>query len=266
MQATLQILGSGTSTGIPVPGCQCKVCTSNNPKNKRLRTSAVITTNPNDSGERNYIVIDTTPDFRYQMLRAKIPYVSAILYTHYHADHTLGLEDLRGFNFVKGGPIPCYATAETFSELSRLFSYIFNPDPHYEGGQVTSVTPHCIKSLDLFTVGKIPVQPFPLFHGKLPVTGFRLGDLAYATDCSIVPEESKFLLRGVRTLVLDGLRYNSHPNHFTIPEAIKVAQSMGVERTILIHMTHSVDHDEVTASLPLGVELAFDGLEIPFTI
>lgn len=252
----LRILGSGTSTGVPIPGCECAVCLSPEPKNKRTRTSAAICL---DDGSA--ILIDASPDLRQQCISHQIKRVSAVLFTHAHADHILGIDDLRAFNFIQRTIIPCYGNAATLAEISRFFSYIFNPDPLYEGGALARLKLHEIAPFGEVNLGT-KIQSFELMHGRTNVTGFRIGSVAYATDCNCIPERTNELLRGVDTLVIDGLRYEPHRTHFTIPEAIDAAAKIGVRRTILIHLTHSIDHEAVQATLPVGVELAYDGMRI----
>jgi len=254
------ILGCGTSTGVPVPGCRCEVCRSTDPRNQRLRTSGII-----QSEDGRGLLIDASADLRQQALRAGIERVDAVLFTHTHADHILGTDDLRCFNFTLKRRIPCYGTANTLAEIRRFFSYIFEPHPHYERGALAQLDLHEIEDTVPFEAAGFAVRPFPLKHGSSPVTGFRIGSLGYATDCNGVPEEAREILKGVRYLILDGLRYESHRTHFTIPEAIAVAQEIGAERTILVHMTHSIDYAAVSAKLPPGVELGYDGLSLEFT-
>ena len=201
-------------------------------------------------------------DFRQQALRDKISRLDAILYTHSHSDHILGLEDIRGYNYLQKGPIPCYGTANTLRELKRFFHYIFQPDPHHVGGAVPQITPHQIEDGVPFSILNIPITPFALIHGNVPVTGFRFGDFAYATDCKIIPQESRAILEGVNTLILDGLRMEAHGSHLTISEAIDISRELQIPRTILTHMTHSIDYTSVSASLPPGVELGYDGMTV----
>ncbi len=255
----LKILGCGTSTGVPVPGCTCPVCSSPNPKNHRSRTSALIKVNNSFN-----ILIDASTDLRWQALSWKIPSINAVLFTHSHADHILGIDDLRSFNYIQNSSIPCYGTIEAFKEIKRCFSYIFEPDQQYEGGLLAQLTLNPIDPQRPFNVGPVSVQPFKLMHGKLPVTGYRFGDLAYATDCNFIPDESKDMLRGIKVLVLDALRFEPHRTHFTIAEAINMAQELQAQSTYLVHMSHSVDYDVTTRNLSNNIFLAYDGLEIGF--
>lgn len=254
----ITILGCGTSTGVPVPACQCKVCLSNNPKNKRLRTSALVTL---DSGAN--ILIDSSTDFRTQALRANILHLDAVLYTHAHADHIFGLDDIRGFNFTQGSAIPVYASTKTLKELKRIFKYAFDNDPSSEGGNPPEIEVHQIVDSVPFEINDTLIQPIPALHGTLPVYGFRFANIAYLTDCNHIPESSLKMLLNLDYLFLDGLRYEEHKTHFTIPEAIQIAQTLKVKQTYLIHTTHSVDYEEVMRKLPQGIALAYDELTVP---
>jgi phosphoribosyl 1,2-cyclic phosphate phosphodiesterase len=256
----LTILGCGTSTGVPVPGCHCPVCTSQNPRNKRLRTSALITTETQAN-----ILIDASTDFRQQALRAELSSLDAVVFTHSHADHILGIDDLRCFNFIRQQPIPCFAASETWQEIRQVFAYLFRPDPRYEGGAVAQLQVNDITDFSAITVAGIKIRPFLLWHGSKKVTGYRVGNLAYATDCNKIPEESLKILQGVEYLVLDGLRNKAHRTHFTIPEAIETARKIGPAQVFLTHMTHTVEYEETSAQLPPGIALAYDGLEIEFS-
>jgi phosphoribosyl 1,2-cyclic phosphate phosphodiesterase len=235
------------------------VCLSPDPKNKRLRTSAVVR-----APDGRTLLIDASTDLRQQALRYDIERVDGVLFTHAHADHILGTDDLRSFNFIQKQRIPCYGTPATLAEIRRFFNYIFEPSPDYHSGALAQLDLHEIAPLSPFEAAGFPVQPFPLIHGAVAVTGFRFGDLAYATDCNVVPPAAQETLRGVRYLILDALRYEAHRTHFTIPQAIEVAQSIGAERTILVHMTHTIDYKTVSAQLPRGVELGYDGLTLDF--
>ena len=244
---------------MPLPGCSCAVCTSGKPQNERLRTSALLKL---DSGSN--LLIDATTDLRQQALKWKVTRVDALLVTHPHADHILGIDDLRCFNFVQKAGIPCYANGATLSRIRSAFSYIFDPDPAYQGGGLPQISLHEIADDKPFNAAGVSVCPFPLEHGGLTVLGFRIGELAYATDCKRIPAAARQILKGVKILILDGLRYEAHPTHMTIDEAIAAAGQLGVRRTVLTHMTHNVDYDEVSSRLPAGVELACDGMEIEF--
>jgi phosphoribosyl 1,2-cyclic phosphate phosphodiesterase len=252
-----QILGSGTSTGVPIPGCECSVCCSGLERNQRARTSAVIKL---DDGR--IILIDASTDLRWQCLKWGIKRVDGVLYTHCHADHILGTDDLRCFNFILKRAIPCYGTAQTLLELKAAFPYIFNPDPNYEGGLLAQLELNEFRYYEQFKLCELNIEPFELQHGKILVSGFKFGTVAYATDCKVMPQRSIELLKGIKVLFLDGLRYEPHKTHLTIDEAIALANEIGAEKTYLIHMTHSVDYYTVNPKLPKGIELAYDGLEV----
>lgn len=252
----LTILGCGTSTGVPVPGCPCPVCTSGDPKNQRLRTSAMITT---DAGR--VILLDAGIDLRTQALSRGIRRVDAVLFTHSHSDHILGVDDLRCFNFIQQTKIDCYGADKTLNEIERIFQYLFNSSD-YEGGLLADLTMHRIDHFQPFTVQDIAITPFLLMHGKMPVTGFRVGDVVYATDCNYIPDESKEIMRGARYLFLDGLRYKKHRTHFTIDEAVAAAEELQAEQTYLIHMSHDIDYYEANKKLPSHIQIGYDGLEI----
>lgn len=250
------LLGTGTSTGIPVIGCRCRVCTSSDPRDRRSRAACWIRI-----GDLS-IVIDTGPDFRRQALRERIRRVDAVLYTHHHFDHVVGIDDLRPFLFERRDPIPCYARKDTAEVLQRMFHYIF-ADGSYPG----------VPNLRLRTVNApfaitgrydqstcVTVTPVEVQHGRMPLYGYRLGDFAYITDTSAIPERSLQMLQGVRVLVLDALRQESHPTHFSISEAVEVAREIGAEQTYFTHMTHNVLHEEESRRLPVGIDLGYDGL------
>lgn len=257
----LTILGCGTSTGVPIPGCRCPVCLSPHPCNKRLRTSAVISTD-----EGRTILIDATPDLRQQALRAGIERIDAVLFTHAHADHILGIDDLRAFNFIQQSRITCYGSRHTLPRIRHMFSYVFEPDENYLGGALPQLDLVEFENGVPFKLFDLPIEPFSLMHGDLEVTGFRFGNLAYATDCNAIPLVSQKRLKGIDLLVLDGLRYEAHRTHFTIPEAISVAGALEVGATWLTHMTHTVEYEEVSRKLPRSISLAYDGLQIEFSV
>lgn len=245
-------LGTGTSTGVPVIGCDCHVCKSDDPKNRRGRVSAML------SWDDNNVVIDTGPDFREQMLRHEVKHVEAVLYTHSHVDHLYGLDDLRMFCFRRGGPIPVYADPFTLSRIRHVFDYTFQTKT--EGGGTAKLD---LAPLDgSFELLGRTIEPMVVMHGSLPVTAFRVGKFAYCTDCNHVPAETMASLEGVEVLVLDALRDKPHSTHFSIDEAVAVARKIGARQTYFVHMTHDVDHETVDAALPRGIDLAYDGLQI----
>jgi phosphoribosyl 1,2-cyclic phosphate phosphodiesterase len=251
------LLGSGTSTGVPLPGCTCEVCTSTHPRNHRDRTSACFTL---DDGR--VILIDAGPDLRYQSLKHKVARVDSVLFTHAHADHILGIDDLRSFNFASRKRISCYGSAETMDAITHNFSYIFSPRPGYQGGMIAQLDPHTVVNDETCVIEGVAFELFPLIHGDMTVTGFRVGDLGYATDFNSMPERGEEVLQGVKHLFIDGLRYEPHRTHITIPQAIEIAQRLKAEKTYLIHTTHTVDYEKVNAALPPGIELGYDGLTI----
>jgi phosphoribosyl 1,2-cyclic phosphate phosphodiesterase len=245
-------LGTGTSTGVPVIGCRCRVCTSAHPYNQRLRQSVLLEVNG------KYGLIDTTPDLRLQLLRRPIPRLDFILFTHSHSDHLMGLDDIRPFNFRQRETLHAYANTNTAKAIRRAFSYIWDHSTQIGGGK-PQLELHEI--VEPFTHDGIEIIPLPVTHGEWTILGFRIGTFAYITDTNGIPAETMRLLEGVEVLALDGLRPAPvHPTHFTIAEAIAVSQEIGARETWLIHLAHEVDHEEVAATLPAGVKLAYDGL------
>lgn len=251
------LLGTGTSVGIPVLGCRCDVCTSDDPRDKRTRTSCYV------EADGLRIVIDTGPDFHEQALRAGIDQVDAVLYTHHHFDHTAGIDDLRPYLFGNRTPIPCYASPTTSEIMQSRYAYIWQ--------RAHPSAPH----LDLCTVNRpflvssrngadrsVRVRPVEVRHGDLPVFGYRIGGFAYLTDTSAIPEESMAQLAGVEVLVLSALRHAPHPAHFTFAEAIAAAERIGARQTYFVHMTHSIRHAAEDPRLPDGIALGYDGLRI----
>jgi phosphoribosyl 1,2-cyclic phosphate phosphodiesterase len=255
---TLVFLGTGTSVGVPMVGCDCEVCRSTDPRNQRYRCSVLI---QNPQGN---LLIDTTPELRLQLLRENIKVVHAVLYTHFHADHIFGLDDLRPIPKNLGGPVPLYCTLEVERKLRAAFAYAF-------GGELSSTLAGYLPSLSLHRITEEPftvlgerVVPVPLVHAGLEVFGFRVADVAYCTDVSFIPKESWRLLEGVRVLILDALRYKPHPAHFSLNEALEAVARVGPELAYLTHLSHDLDHETVSRQLPRGVFLAYDGLRIPF--
>ena len=253
----LQILGCGTSTGVPIPGCRCGVCISSNPRNQRNRTSAVLKL-PNLA----HILIDASTDLRHQALKWDLRTVHAVLLTHSHADHVMGIDDLRAFNFTTNSVIPLYGDQRTLADVRRIFSYVFEHDPDYPGGLLPQLTLNQISPGETVSLFDCKIQIFGLPHGQRQVLGFRFDSIGYATDCSDVPTEAIEKLKGVRYLVLDGLRYEPHRTHLSIDQAVAISERVGAEMTYLTHMTHSIEYEEVSAKLPRRVALAYDGLEI----
>ncbi|HVS33371.1 MAG TPA: MBL fold metallo-hydrolase [Thermoanaerobaculia bacterium] len=249
----ITFLGTGTSTGVPVIGCACRVCTSDHPKNKRLRQSVKI-----EAGGRAFL-IDTTPDLRLQLLREPMPRLDFILYTHSHSDHLMGLDDIRPFNFRQREPIQAFANPKTAKAIRRAFSYIWS-DSQPGGGKPQL---ELVEIDGEFTHKGVRITPIPVAHGDWTILGFRVGGFAYITDTNGIPPASMKLLEGVEILALDGLRpAPPHPTHFTIDEAIAAARAVGAKTTYLIHLTHDIEHDSFEATLPAGVRLAYDGLKL----
>ncbi len=249
----ITILGSGTSSGVPLLGCQCKTCTSQNPKNMRHRASACIEANG------QVFLIDTTPDLKQQVVQNKIYHVDAVLYTHPHADHLHGIDDLRSFNFVMKKSIPCFGNSWTISTIYKRFNYIFNP-PQQKGGGVPSLTLHLMQKTHNFNGLKI--YPLALKHGKLPVLGFRIKDIAYITDCSYIPQNTFRYLKKLEILVLDCLRPREHSTHLNTEQAIELAKKIGAEKTYFTHMGHEIEYEEFARTLPKNMYPAYDGLKI----
>ena len=251
----VSFLGTGTSTGVPVINCHCRVCTSDNPKNSRLRQSVKIEANG------KHFLIDTTPDLRVQLLRDPIPRLDFILFTHSHSDHLMGLDDIRPFNFRQREAIFAFANEKTATAIRRAFSYIWG-DSQIGGGKPQLE----LREVDgPFTHEGVDVVPIPVTHGNWTILGYRIGAFAYLTDTNGIPPESMRLLEGVEVLAIDGLRpAPPHPTHFTVPEAIEVASRIGARETYLIHLTHEIEHEEFEKTLPEGVRLAYDGLTLTF--
>jgi phosphoribosyl 1,2-cyclic phosphate phosphodiesterase len=249
----ITFLGTGTSTGVPVVGCRCRVCTSDDPKNQRLRQSVKI-----EAGGKHFL-IDTTPDLRLQLLRDPIPRLDFILFTHSHSDHLMGLDDIRPFNFRQREPIHAFANEMTARAVRRAFSYIWNDTQ--AGGGKPQLELHEVEGP--FTHDGVRVTPIPVLHGEWTILGYRIGNFAYITDTNGIPDSSMPLLEGVDVLAIDGLRpAPPHPTHFTIGEAIEAARRIGARQTWLIHLTHDIDHASFDATLPEGVHLAYDGLRL----
>jgi len=258
MKFKLTVLGSGTSSGVPVIACDCAVCKSTNPKNNRLRTSCLIEI------DKHNILIDTGPDLRLQALKFNIRHVDAVLYTHMHADHFLGIDELRIFNAIQKSKISIYGKENHIIILTNMFRYIFNPTINYP-----SLTPKLEPNVidGYFEVDGIPVQMFECEHGHAGSTAnYRLGNVAWIPDTNGVPDDSLQYLKGLDYLFIDGLRFKKHPTHFSLEEAIAAAQKIGAKQTYLIHLAHDYDHDVVNATLPQGIALAYDGLQIESTL
>ncbi|MCG8459178.1 MAG: MBL fold metallo-hydrolase [Holophagales bacterium] len=260
------VLGCGTSTGVPVVGCACSVCTSDEPRNRRSRPGLCL------EWRGRTVLVDTSADLRSQCLRAGIRRVDAVLFTHAHADHIHGLDDLRPFNFRHAAPIPCYGAPHTLERIEASFAYIFDGQPSEGGGKPSLelrriepgpfeiVLPEAESADGRLEADTLRVQAIPVWHGSLEVYAYRIGPFAYVTDTHHVPEASMARLRGVDDLILDALRYRPHATHFSVDQAVAVAASLGPRRTWLTHMNHDIDYRSPAAHLPPGVELAYDGL------
>lgn len=245
-------MGTGTSQGVPVIACDCAVCQSNNSKDKRLRTSALIQTNDQN------IIIDSGPDFRYQVLRSGIQKLDAILFTHQHRDHVAGLDDVRSFNFIQKRAMPIYGNELVIEQIKREFHYVF--EKKYPG--IPQLEIHQIDKKP-FSVKGLPVTPIEVLHHKLPVLGFRINDFTYITDANTIPEEELKKIVGTKTLVLNALQKDDHISHFTLDEALKVIEMTQPQKAYLTHISHKMGlHEEVSKELPPNVFLAYDGLSI----
>jgi phosphoribosyl 1,2-cyclic phosphate phosphodiesterase len=252
-------LGTGTSTGVPMLGCECAVCKSTDPRNRRDRCAALVRT-PNGN-----LLIDTPPELRHELLRNGNPPIHSVLYTHYHADHLFGLDDLRQLPRVIGGPVPVYCTDDTEAVIRTTFPYVFdNNQAETPASFVPRLEFRRIKPAESFTVLGQRVLPVPLIHAQFRVLGFRIGDLAYCTDVNRIPEASMPLLRDLRVLILDALRYRPHPAHFGLQESLDMIAQLKPDRSYLTHLSHEFDHETVSRELPANVELAYDGLTFDF--
>lgn len=252
------VLGSGTSQGIPIVGCTCTACTSKNPKDKRLRVSLYIETGHLINGKPLRIVIDTSPDFRQQMLLNNITDIDAVLFTHYHIDHIMGLDDIRQINQLHRKKVELYANKETAYRIKQTFSYIFDENT-YKGGGIPQVNLNEI-TIEPFSVFGLNVVPVEYKHGPTNVFGFRIGNIAYLTDCSFIPESEFTKLKNLDVLIIDALRYRKHETHFSVDEAIEVSLRIEAKKTYFTHMTHDIVHYEASEKLPHGIEFAYDGL------
>jgi phosphoribosyl 1,2-cyclic phosphate phosphodiesterase len=247
-------LGTGTSTGVPSLCCDCEICLSKDPKNKRLRSSILVRQNDHT------ILVDTSTDLRQQCLLYGIQKIDTVLYTHHHADHVHGIDELRSFNFFNKTALPVYGNAQTLRHLSKNFSYIFG-EAEQIGGGIPQLIPTQLED-KTYSFGDIPVTPLDIQHGKLIINGFRFRDCAYITDCSGIPDETRAKLKGLKVLVLNALGFKPHSTHFNLSQALEAAKDINAERTILTHINHNFDHEKVSRELPAGVELALDGMRV----
>ena len=265
---TCTVLGSGTSAGIPAIACDCEVCRSTDPRDTRTRTSAAIRFNDADGHDR-VILIDTSPDLRQQALRENLRRCDAVLYTHHHVDHLFGLDEVRRFNAVMGGPIDIYAEPATLENVQRVHPHIFKAEQNANPSFVATLIPHLLSPGEPFDLHGLRITPLRLLHGRLPVLGYRFDapngveggfPMAWCTDVSSIPPETWPQLSGLKTLVLDMLRHRHHPTHFTVDQAVEAAGRIGADSTWFVHMAHEIAHAEVDAQLPDGMGLAWDGL------
>ncbi|RXS94635.1 MBL fold metallo-hydrolase [Silvibacterium dinghuense] len=258
MQAEIVVLGSGTSMGVPTLGCGCAVCTSTDPRNRRSRPSIAV-----EWGDHR-VVIDTGQDFREQALREKITHVDAVLYTHPHADHILGLDDLRPLSFRHHDSMPLYADDATAAVLRTVFSYTFAPDAKYPTRARVRLEP--MNGQESAQIAGVRFQRIPLMHGRLAVGGYRFGNVAYLTDMNRIPEESLPLLEDLDVMILDALRWEPHPSHANVDEALGWVERVRPRQAWFTHIAHELDHAPTEAALPPHIRMAYDGLRIPITL
>jgi phosphoribosyl 1,2-cyclic phosphate phosphodiesterase len=245
-------MGSGTSMGVPTIGCECAVCLSEDTRNKRTRASLLV------QAHNLNLLIDTATDFRTQAIRENLKRVDAVLYTHSHADHILGLDDLRPFSYYQQQNIPCFGSEEVLSGISTMFRYVFSePQP---GGSIPRIDVRPIDST--FDFQGLTVQPLPVLHGRLQVYGYRIGSMSYITDLSEIPEETYRMLRGTTVLVLGVLRYAPHPTHLNVDKALKIIERVEPEVAYFTHISHDFDHERTSSELPSNVYLSYDGLTL----
>ena len=251
---TITFLGTGTSQGVPVVACNCHVCSSSDKKDKRLRSSILI------EYESLNLVIDTGPDFRYQMLRENVQHLDAVLFTHEHKDHIAGMDDIRAFNYKQQSSLPIYATDRVIQALKREFHYVFS-DQTYPG--IPQIHLHEITNSPFTVGGKLDITPIEVMHFKLPVLGYRFADFTYITDAKTVPENEFEKIKGTEVLVVNALQRERHISHFTLSEAIEFAEKVGAKHTYFTHIGHRLGkYAEVSREVPAGVQLAYDGLKI----
>lgn len=251
------VLGSGTSTGVPTVACECPTCTSDDPLDRRLRTSVMV------ESDTTRIVIDTSSDFRTQMLQHNVLDLHAVVYTHHHFDHIGGFDDLRPYAFRRNGPVPIYAMQETINVLRSTFPYAFGL-VESTGASIPNVELHTIDDAS-FTIGDLEILPIPLQHGaRMRVNGYRIGSFAYCTDTNHVPKSSQALLYDLDVLIIDGLRWEPHPTHFTIEQSLALIEELRPKKAYLTHIAHQIKHRVDAERLPAGVEFCYDGLTITF--
>lgn len=253
----LTFLGTGTSFGVPQIGCDCAVCRSSDPRDHRARTAVVV------ESEGRRLLVDTPPELRVALLAHGIGRVDAVLFTHDHADHTHGIDDLRALSGGRRGTLPVYGPADALERMRRKFDYVFDAAAYgIPGSAAPSVAATALEPGVTSTIAGIPVLPLAFAHGPSTVFGYRFGPIAYVTDVKVVPEAARAALRGVDVLVLNALFYREHPTHLSIPEAVETARAIGAGQTLLTHLTHETGHAALAADLPTGVRPAYDGLVI----
>ena len=255
---TFTFLGTGTSTGVPMVGCECSVCTSSDARNQRYRCAVLVKT------PQGNILVDTPPELRLQLLRAKVNYVGAVLFTHYHADHMMGLDDLRPMPRHLGGAVPLYCATDVERKIRTIFSYAFDTyAENVPSGYLPKLAFHSIDDKPFTVLGQ-KVVPIQLEHAHFNVLGFRFDDVAYCTDVSKIPKESWSRLEGLKVLVLDALRHKPHPGHFCLEEAVDVVERLRPEKAYFTHMSHDLEHEATNRTLPPNIQLAHDGLSFEF--
>ena len=268
------ILGSGTSAGVPVIGCDCAICTSADPRDARTRSGACVEL-IDAGGQERVVLIDTSPDLRIQALRHRLKRCDGILFTHHHVDHVFGLDEVRRFNALMRQPINIYAEPYTLENLQRVYQHIFESHKNINASFVATLIPNLIEPARPIDLHGLRFTPLRLLHGRLPIVGFRIErtgptaaaendplPLAYCTDVSSIPPETWPALRGLKTLFLDALRYRHHPTHFTVDQAIDAAGRIAAERTYLVHMTHDILHRDLESKLPDSIRLSYDGMQL----
>jgi phosphoribosyl 1,2-cyclic phosphate phosphodiesterase len=254
-RSTLTLLGTGTSMGVPMIGCDCDVCRSTNPRNQRTRTGVLVETPAGN------FLIDTSPELRLQLVRERVQMIEAVLFTHAHADHILGLDDLRIFGFKRKGPVPLYCEEPVEQTLRRQFFYAFDEKERMSEHSTPQLEFHRL-SFEPLSVCGLQVLPFRVWHGETPVMAFRINDVAFVTDCKRIPPESWPLLEGLDTLVIDALWDEPHPTHMNVAEALEVIEKVRPRRSYFTHVSHRLEYEATNARLPAGVELSYDGLKI----
>jgi phosphoribosyl 1,2-cyclic phosphate phosphodiesterase len=251
----VRFLGTSTSYGVPVIGCRCPTCTSTDPRNKRTRASLYV-----ESDEGVHLLIDSGPELRLQALREGVTRIDAVLYTHFHADHTAGIDDLKAFNAALGGMLPCFGDAVTGASLRERFTYAFSGTPWI--GLIPHIGYTSVDVTQFEVCGRTCIQPIPMRHGSIRATGFRIGNFAYLTDTSGVPNSSRALLRGLDVVVVDALRWEPHPTHLSVPEALDLIADLRPRHAYITHVGHTLEHEATNLRIGPGVEVAYDGLEL----